>query len=224
VSIADYAGPLTSPPLSSVPTVRFGANKFRGNDTCNAFGGDYDLRPDGSFQQRGLSSTLVGCLRRTPPLLDVIAKTTRVELDGRMVLRASDGHELAQFVRAAATARIELPSHTMVAGTTMKGHVVVDNETGHAIKAQGCGSLFAVALSNATYTPDLAWTTCLQELDLPTGVSTYRVVVSASRLGCTGCNGNLPILEPGSYEAKLYQSTHVVPDPPPVRIEVVASR
>ncbi len=222
VSIADYDGSLTSPPLASVPTVRFGANnKLQGDDTCNGFGGDYELRPDGSFHQRGLSSTLVGCLRRTPPLLDVISKTTRVELhDGRMALLASDGHELAQLVRAVATTRIELPSNTMVAGSTMKGRVVVDNETGRVIPAYGCGSLFAVALSNAGYQPTIGWYLCRHALDIPTGVSTYPVVVEASILA-VGAQGPLPA---GMYEATLYQSTHFVPDPPALRIEVVAPR
>jgi hypothetical protein len=114
----------------------------------------------------------------------------------------------------------------------MKGRVVVDNETGHVIKAQGCGSLFAVALSNDEYQPEIGWRLCLQDLDIPTGISTYPVVLPASTLECTNAPaaGEIPVcsppntpppLETGSYEAKLYQSTHVLPDPPPVRIQVV---
>jgi hypothetical protein len=167
-------------------------------------------------------------------LQHALGETRRVEVsDGRLVLLASDGSTLAELVHPTVTARIELPSSSMVAGTTMNGRVVVDNQTGHVIDASGCGSLFAVALGSDGYRPDVPWRLCLQDLDIPTGESSYPVAVSATALGCVGgpptdgipsCTpSGPPPLPPGTYEAKLYQSTHVVPDPPPVPVTVVGA-
>jgi len=234
VAIAGYAGLLTSPPLRDVPYVRFESDHLDGNDGCNGFNGDFELGAGGSFRQTSFFSYAVGC-RSIPPLQDALGNARSLELDsGHLVLLSADGRQLAELVHPTVTARIELPSDTMVAGTDMKGHLVVDNETGHVIKAEGCGSLFAVALSNADYQPDIAWTTCLEELDVPTGESTYPVSVSASTNSCTNgppsdgiptCSppNTPPPLAPGSYEARLYQSAHVVPDPPPIPIHVVAT-
>jgi len=108
---------------------------------------------------------------------------------------------------------------SVVAGTTMKGRVVVDNESGKVIPARGCISLFQVILTNASYQPLVPWEQCGQELDIPTGVSTYPIAVLGSVNAGTA---QLGPLAPGSYTAQLYQSTHVVPVPPRFAVEVVA--
>src|SRR5713226_6442779 len=45
------------------------------------------------------------------------------------------------------SARVVLPSRTMTAGSSMSARVVVENNTGHAIHASGCLTLFQVALA-----------------------------------------------------------------------------
>jgi hypothetical protein len=52
---------------------------------------------------------------------------------------------------AALSARVELPSRTMAAGSSMRARVIVDNRMGHAIHALGCDSLFAVVLVSSSY-------------------------------------------------------------------------
>lgn len=44
----------------------------------------------------------------------------------------------------------------------MRGRVIVENNTGHAIHVGGCGTLFQVALASKTYRPAVAWLGCLQ--------------------------------------------------------------
>ena len=123
----------------------------------------------------------------------------------------------------------------MVAESVMTGDVIVDNNTGHVIKSYGCGSLFQVALGNATIQPPVFWPLCEQRITLPTGVSRYPVRVSATYLGCTSSAPTpaipkcplvdppfLPPLPAGTYHADLYQSAHVVPTPPPITVHVIA--
>jgi hypothetical protein len=134
------------------------------------------------------------------------------------------------------SARIELPSHVLKAGDMMQGQVVVTNN-GEVVTATGCGSLFAVALSSPTYTPQIAWAACGQTLTIPPGVSTYPINFFAGTFACQNdaptssaatessyppcIDSHPPALPPGDYEARLYQSTSVVPDPEPVPASVV---
>jgi len=130
------------------------------------------------------------------------------------------------------SAEIVLPRNTMRAGSSMPGHVVVENRTGHPLNEIGCGSLFQVALTSPTYQPQMAWPACAQRITVPVGRSTYRVTVVASYLGCTNgppstdfppCrNGGLPPLPTGSYDAKLYQSGKIVPQPPTIPVQVTS--
>jgi hypothetical protein len=125
------------------------------------------------------------------------------------------------------SARIAVPSTTMARGSAMLGKVIVTNDTGHALHANGCRSPFLIALGNAKISPSVAWLDCLQRITIPTGESTWMVSVSASYLAC-GERGPLPRcihgypppLPPGAYEAVLYQRPHVVPTPQPIRIRV----
>jgi hypothetical protein len=129
-----------------------------------------------------------------------------------------------------------MPTRTLATGTTIQGQVVVTNATGAEITAGGCGSLFAVALVSPSYTPNIVWPTCGQQLTIPVGASSYPVTISASWSDCTNdpppvatlpgitlqqcVDGHPPDLPPGPYEAHLFQVTHVVPDADPVPVLV----
>ena len=124
--------------------------------------------------------------------------------------------------------RVVLPSRTMTTGSQMTAHVVVHNDTGHAIHEQGCISLFQVALMSSTYHPDVSWLDCLQLLTIPAGRTSYAVKIQATYLSCgqgharaglKAClpgKQKMPPLPPGHYKAELF--THVRQlDPTPPR-------
>jgi hypothetical protein len=131
------------------------------------------------------------------------------------------------------TARIVLPTRTLVAGTTVHGMVIVSNATGKVVIVKTCGSPFQVALANDHYEPGMGWPLCLQDVSIPVGESTWKVDVQARNLGCLGgnqqgqkgmpkClpNGDPPPLPIGAYRATLYQDPHVVSDPDPIEVTV----
>jgi len=128
------------------------------------------------------------------------------------------------------TTVLTLPSRTMVAGSSLKGQIIVENDTGHAIHTGGCGSLFQVDLVSSMYHPTVAWTNCLQSLTIPVGRSRYPVTVEASYNQCAenppsyaapAClPAGPPPLPSGNYEAVLFQSSHVVPTPPGIAMRV----
>jgi hypothetical protein len=131
----------------------------------------------------------------------------------------------------AITARLVLPSRTIAAGSSMSGHLIVENDTGRAIRAWGCGALFVVALASRTYRPSIAWPACIQSFTIPAGRSRYRVTVEASYYQCSqgapqgaikacGPDGRMPPLPPGDYQAILFQLHHLVQTPPPVPVRV----
>ena len=99
--------------------------------------------------------------------------------------------------------RIVLPSRTVMAGSRLAGHVVVDNNTGHAIHSSGCGVLFTVALASSSYHPVAATPSCLQFFTIPAGTSRYRVQGLASYLAwqrapCEWWPQGLPVQHGGS--------------------------
>jgi hypothetical protein len=132
---------------------------------------------------------------------------------------------------APVTARVVLPSQMMTAGSSMSGQVVVENNTGHAIRVSGCVSLFQVLLTSSTYRPPVAWFTCLQRFTIPVGESRYWVTVWASysqcsqgrpRHGLRACrpDGRMPPLPPGTYYARLFQVRNLVRVPPALTVRV----
>ena len=127
------------------------------------------------------------------------------------------------------SARVVLPERAMTAGSSMSGHVVVENDTGRAIRTSGCLTLFQVALAGSSYHPAIAWPACLQSFTV--GQSSYPVTVAASYGRCSqgrpsdaikAClpGGQMPSLPPGTYRAVLFQVRHLVPVPPPVTVRV----
>jgi heat shock protein HslJ len=230
MSIPGYHGALTSPPLLKAPVLRFDTgSRWTGSDGCNAIGGTYTLTAGGTFHFVYRPYGLVGCGPNLGPQLDTAA---RVELlNGRLTFFARDGHELAQYERPTVTARVVLPSHTMRAGSSMLGHVVVENNTGAPLERSGCISLFSVFLGNASIAPHPAFPACLQAFTIPVGRSSYAVSVVATYLECGGAplgngrpcakrNGQtvMPSLPPGRYQATLWGN--IVPTPPPITVRV----
>ncbi len=149
---------------------------------------------------------------------------------------SSGGHVTPQHSGSAhaLSARIVLPLRTMAAGSSIKGRLVVTNNTGRAIHTWGCGTPFQVALTSSTYHPDVAWPTCLQRLTIPAGVTSYRVAVSATYLICSGSQspgttraclpgGGMPPLPAGKYRAMLFQSRHLVQAPPGIPVRVIVA-
>ena len=115
----------------------------------------------------------------------------------------------------------------------MSGYVVVENNTGHAVHAGGCGTLFQVLLTSSTYRPTAAWLLCSQPFTIPVGQSAYPVTVAASYNMCRGgrprgtaraClpDGHPPSLPLGDYHARLFQAPHLVAAPPAVTVRVTA--
>jgi hypothetical protein len=130
------------------------------------------------------------------------------------------------------SARVVLPSQTMTAGSRMTGHVLVDNNTGHAIHTSGCLNLFQVLLTSGTYRPAAAWALCLQRFTIPVGEARYPVTVWASYSQCSqghaqhgmrAClpGDRMPPLPPGIYRVRLFQSSTLVRIPPPVTVRVI---
>ena len=133
------------------------------------------------------------------------------------------------------SARVLLPARTMTAGSSMSGLVLVENNTGHPVRAFVCGSPFEIALISHSYRPSVAWNTCLQIITIPVGESSYPVTLNASYLACLehgphgalkGClaAGGPPPLPPGTYRARLFQVGHLVPVPPTITIRVTPPR
>jgi hypothetical protein len=113
----------------------------------------------------------------------------------------------------------------------MSGRVIVENNTGHAIHASGCLTLFQVALTGKRYHPAVAWPTCLQPFTIPIGKSSYPVTVEASYRECSqgrpqadlrAClpGRRMPPLPPGDYHAVLYQVSHLVSVPRAITVRV----
>jgi hypothetical protein len=122
----------------------------------------------------------------------------------------------------------------MRAGSQISARVVVENNTGHAIRVSGCGTLFRVVLVSHSYHPVVAWPTCEQTFTIPAGEVSYPLTVEASYLACTqdrrrgglrAClpGGGPPGLLPGPYHARLFQVGHLVPAPPAVKVRVTPS-
>ena len=232
ISIAGYDRPLEG-------SLRFdGRGSWSGTDGCNDYtGGTYSL--DGNELRLGSAAvTQAACVlsgSTTPanPDFEPIVTAPRIELrDDQLTFLTSDGNEIARFVRAGVTARIELSSTTMTAGSSMTGHVVVENDTGHSVRATGCHGLFGVGLQNAEIRQELGFPSCAEAITIPVGESSYPVIVLAEYYSCDAAgdqglqrclpNGGAPPLPPGIYQATLFQDSPVAPAPPPIDINVVA--
>ncbi len=130
------------------------------------------------------------------------------------------------------SARVVLPSRTMTAGSSMTAHIFIDNNTGQAIRASGCGTLFQVVLVSKSYHPAVTWAACLQSFTIPKGKSSYRAALQASYDQCHQAGhrgqgkaclpGGVPPLPAGDYQATLFQTGHIVPVPPATTVRVTS--
>jgi hypothetical protein len=97
VSIAGYHGPLTDQPFKEA-LLRFDdRGRWTGNDTCNYFGGSYQLRSGGAFHLVERITTKVRCERKTPG-----PPTSAVRADishDRLTLFGRDGRQVAVYER-----------------------------------------------------------------------------------------------------------------------------
>jgi hypothetical protein len=101
----------------------------------------------------------------------------------------------------------------------MAGHVLIENNTGHAIHVFGCLSLFQVLLTSSTYRPTVAWAACLQRFTIPDGETRYPVTVWASYSQCSQGrpqHGLRPCLPGGRIPpSPWYLSRQALPSPHP---------
>ena len=110
----------------------------------------------------------------------------------------------------------------------MLAHIIVDNMTGHAIHAKGCGQLFELALSNSSHPAQAVWPACLQTLTIAVGRTSYPWTITASYNTCGGagvgepaCSPHgLPPLPAGEYDVVFFQSTRIVALPAPIPVQV----
>jgi hypothetical protein len=128
--------------------------------------------------------------------------------------------------------RLVLASTTVTTGAVTSGRISVENNTGRAISAAGCGGIFQVLLTNNTYRPAPVWPACLQTITIPPGRSSYPVSIEARYNQCgSGGPSNLipacsavgpPPLPPGEYEARTFELGDAVPIPATVAVSVTA--
>ncbi|MEQ1699406.1 MAG: hypothetical protein ABMA25_04810 [Ilumatobacteraceae bacterium] len=140
------------------------------------------------------------------------------------------------------TAHFEFTSNELVAGDTLDGWLVIDNDTGHDIDTRddGCAPKWGASLTNAGVPPAAGFTwECLTDPAKSTitqGITRLPVAVSASYSECTrdpiaSDSGMLACLPPpassapplpaGEYQAVFVGNLPGVPTPAPVAITVV---
>jgi hypothetical protein len=128
--------------------------------------------------------------------------------------------------------RIHLDRTTVVAGSTIKGTLIVTNSARRVVDlAQGCRPSYVVALSSPTYAPQVAFaSTCNHRpFVLHPGRTKLPVKVLTTYLECTESGGDAatstvppctstspPPLRPGSYRTLLIGNGLALPQPTPV--------
>jgi hypothetical protein len=126
-----------------------------------------------------------------------------------------------------ATARIELSSSTIVAGSSATGYLVVDNETGHPLTLRTggqCRPKWAVTLGNDQTPNGPVFTTeCVrQPLVFPIGASQHSFTFRATCVNSAGpCTEPQLALAPGEYSATFFDTGGAFPAVAPVPVTVV---
>lgn len=122
---------------------------------------------------------------------------------------------------------VTMPAYTISSGENLTGTITVHNRTGTPIEITYCGGVFEGVLSNDE-APQLPFMrSCAQHATVPTGSSTYDVVVLTTYNRCEpapaipACtpDGPPPVLPPGIYEA-IVVGPDELPPVPPVEIRV----
>lgn len=158
--------------------------------------------------------------------LALVAVVTACASGGRF-----GGGHITSRPGARVSARVVLGSRTIAAGSAVAASVIVDNNSGRAIRVTGCLGLFQVVLTSSTYHPEVAWPACLQTFTIPVGQSSYPLKVEATYSSCgqgalKSClpGNRMPPLPPGRYHARLFQARHVVAAPAPIPVRVTPPR
>jgi len=132
------------------------------------------------------------------------------------------------------SARLIVPSPSIMSGSSTKARLVIDNRTGHAIPVSDCEA-YQVLLESPAYRPVPVWPLCLTRVSIPQGVSTREVPVAASASSCgahaappglmaCAAAGELPALPPGTYTAHVFAAAPALPTAPDVTVRVLPSR
>jgi hypothetical protein len=127
------------------------------------------------------------------------------------------------------SARIEFPSTSIVSGTAMAGYLVVDNETGDALRLRRsgtCAPKWTVTLGNGQVpnVPQFSATCTSGLLVFPVGESQQSFTLRAVCVDATGgCSSASPsLLPPGLYSARLFHLGGAFPAVASVTMNVVA--
>jgi hypothetical protein len=147
------------------------------------------------------------------------------------VAGCASGHAAApRYSSALVSVQVVVPSRTMEAGSSMLAHIVVDNRTGHAIHANGCGQLFELALGSDSYPAQAGWPACLQPLTIAAGKTSYPWTIRATYDSCGGTGiqpqpaclpgGGAPPLPAGQYRVVFFQISDLVSEPAPIPVQV----
>ena len=135
-----------------------------------------------------------------------------------------------RYSAALVSVQVQVPSRTMEAGSSMLAHIVVDNRTGHAIHANGCGQLFELALGSDSYPAQGEWPPCLTTLTIAAGKTSYPWTIRATYNECGGTGnppppaclpgGGAPPLPAGMYRVVFFQNSNIVSAPAPIPVQV----
>jgi hypothetical protein len=125
-----------------------------------------------------------------------------------------------------ATARIELSSSAVTAGTTVTGYFVVDNQTRaplHLRDGGRCQAKWAVTLSSPTIPNSPVFTSECRRgaLTFPVGASQLRFTLRANYMTSTDPCACLPPLPAGTYSARFFGLGGTFPPVAPVPVTVV---
>jgi len=133
------------------------------------------------------------------------------------------------------SARIVLPAQTMATGTSMSGHLVLKNETGHVLHATSCLRFLLVTPGKTMHRPQNGRSDCLMRDTIPAGTTSYRITLDAIYPRCLGVpfpgssvpaclNGRMPPFPTGEYNVTLYGASTLITTPPPVAVRVTAAQ
>jgi hypothetical protein len=162
--------------------------------------------------------------------------TTR---DGSPEVVVSPATTTIPSARHGISARVELPSDTIVSGSTVEGTIVVENDTGKPIPQtgkDGCGQQWAVALGNDRVHPDILFPlVCVPSTqNFPVGTSRWPFelrVVDQSQCSLPGHPSNPPTrtcapgadtpLPAGDYRTEFFGGLKAL-EPSPLTVHVIA--
>lgn len=124
------------------------------------------------------------------------------------------------------SAALRLSAHSVLAGGTLGGQVIIENDTGSPMHVATCG-VYQAALANGSYRPNVVWPACATRTTVPLGRSTYPVTILARYHNCVPSNSPPCVdqqpLPPGDYQIKVFASSPLLPLPAPVDISVLPS-